>query len=81
VRKKKAYNVKPPDLEARAIAEREANERAAAAGEPLPFPNMWDFLDPTKLSPGEHTVEEVHQRYLEFRKICAPRPRKKYIVS
>ncbi|MHB2021606.1 MAG: hypothetical protein ACYCW6_32135, partial [Candidatus Xenobia bacterium] len=57
------------EQEARAMAQREANERAAAAGEPLPYPNIFDFLDPTKVRPGA-TEEEIFQRHLEFRKIC-----------
>lgn len=54
---------------ARGEAQRAANDRAAARGEPLPYPNFWDLHDPTKVQPGA-SAEEVHQRYLEFRKRC-----------
>src|SRR6516162_2494450 len=37
-------SVKDAPQEQRAIREREANARAAAAGEPLPFPNPWDAV-------------------------------------
>jgi hypothetical protein len=72
--------IKTPAQEARAMAEREANARAKAAGESLPFPNMWDALDPTKVAEGA-TPEEIHQSYLEFIKLCPPRPRQRYTVS
>lgn len=61
--------MKSPEQEARAMAERTANERAAAAGEPLPYPNIFDVLDPTKVRPGA-TEEEIFRSHLEFRKIC-----------
>lgn len=66
--------VKTREQERRALAERGANRRAARDGEPLPYPNIWDELDPTK-APPDATPEEIHERYKEFRKLCPPRPR------
>ena len=63
----------PIDDQAEKLAQREANARAAAEGRPLPFPNMWDALDPTKVDPGA-SPEEIHRSYLEFRKLCTPPP-------
>lgn len=65
--------------ERRQMAQRRANERAAKAGKPLPYPNIWDFLDPTKVSP-DATPEEIHRSYLEFTEICRPRPKKRYVL-
>lgn len=59
--------------------QREANALAQERGEPLPYPNVWDFLDPTKLPEGA-SAEEISNRYREFCKICAPRPRKEYTI-
>ncbi len=64
---------------ARALAERRANRYASDHGLPLPFPNIWDFLDPTKLS-RDATPEQIAERYLEFCKLCPPRKRKKHIL-
>jgi hypothetical protein len=77
---KKPYFVKTPEEEARAIAQREANERAKAEGLPLPHPNPWDVWDPTKLDPAEATPERIAQRYREFRKLCPPRKRKEHFL-
>lgn len=57
---------------ARAEAEREANARAAARGEPLPFPSIWDQADPTKVEPGAD-AEAIAASYQEFTRRC-PRP-------
>ena len=65
--------------EARAIAQRTANEEAAKKGLPLPYPNIWDFLDPTKLRPGA-TEEEIMARHREFKKICRPPPLKRHTI-
>lgn len=54
------------------MAQREANARAKAAGRPLPSPNLWDTLDPTKCAPGAST-EEVQARYEHFTQICRKR--------
>lgn len=61
--------------EERALRERQANEVAAGQGRPLPFPNIWDTLDPTKVG-SDATPAEVHASYLRFLTLCRPRPRK-----
>jgi hypothetical protein len=61
--------------EERALRERQANEVAAAQRRPLPFPNIWDTLDPTKVA-SDATPSEVHASYLRFATLCRPRPRK-----
>lgn len=66
--------------EARAEQERAANLAAELAGEPLPYPNLWDQLDPTKLAPGEDTPEARAQRRQEFRRRCRTRPRKRHVL-
>jgi hypothetical protein len=63
----------------RAERQRALNERAAAEGRPLPYPNIWDLLDPTKIPPGS-SDEAIHQSYLEFSKLCRRRPRKRHIL-
>lgn len=65
--------------ETRALEERAANERAFLEGRPLPHPNPWDALDPTKRLPGS-PPEEIRARYEEFLTICRPRPRKKHVL-
>jgi hypothetical protein len=61
---------------ARAMAERAANREAAARSLPLPHPNLWDAVDPTKVPPGA-TPQEILASYREFCRICPPhRPRK-----
>ena len=62
---------------ARAESERTANQRAAADGQPLPYPNVWDILDPTKVPHGA-SQEGIHASYREFSKLCPPRPRIKH---
>ena len=79
MKKKREMRIKTPEQEARAMAEREANRRAEERGEPLPFPNIWDTLDPTKL-PRDATPEQIHQRYIEFMKICPKPKRKAYTI-
>ncbi|MCE7874325.1 hypothetical protein DYH09_28685 [bacterium CPR1] len=61
------------------MAQREANAEAKRQGLPLPYPNLWDFWDPTKLPEGA-SPEEIHQRYLEFCKLCPPPPTIHYIL-
>lgn len=57
------------------LEQRLENERAAACGRPLPYPNVWDRLDPTKV-PRDASPLEVAESYLAFRKLCPPqRPR------
>lgn len=65
---------KTPEQLARAEAERAANALAKEEGRPLPFPNPWDVLDPTKLPPGA-SDDEIQERCEAFSKLCAPRPR------
>ena len=62
---------------ARAMAQRAANHEAAVKGLPLPYPNMWDALDPTKV-PRDATPEQITASYREFCKICPPPPRKRH---
>ena len=66
--------------EARALAQRRANQRAKEKGLPVPFPNMWDALDPTKIDPAEATPERIAERYRAFCKLCPPRKRKVHIL-
>jgi hypothetical protein len=72
--------LKSPEQEARAIAQREENRRAKEMGLPLPYPNIWDSWDPTKLDPEEATPEAIERSCREFRKLCRPRERKKHIL-
>ena len=65
--------------EARARAQREANAAAAREGRPLPHPNPWDALDPTKLAP-DASREAYRQRALEFRKLCPPFKPKRHTI-
>ena len=60
--------------------QRRANAKAKAEGKPLPYPSIWDILDPTKL-PEDATPEQVLERYREFTKtICRRQPRKRIIL-
>ncbi len=61
------------------MAQRRDNERARRRGLPLPYPNLWDALDPTKV-PRDATPEEIHRSYLEFSRLCRPRPRKTHTL-
>ncbi|MBC8069882.1 MAG: hypothetical protein IAG13_16205 [Deltaproteobacteria bacterium] len=61
------------EREARAMAERAENEAARAGGEPLPFPNPWDVLDPTKVPP-DATPEQIARSYEAFAEICRTPP-------
>ena len=63
----------------RSLAERAANRRASTAGKPLPHPNLWDAVDPTKVDPGA-SAEAIHASALAFRALCPPRPRKKHYL-
>lgn len=57
--------------EERAMAQREANAAAVGEGRPLPYPNPWDAVDPTKV-PRDASFEAQVQSVHEFRKICRP---------
>ncbi len=72
--------MKTPEQESRAIAERDANRVAAERGEALPFPNLWDQLDPTKVHAGA-SEEEVARSYAAFRAICTPLPRRRLTLG
>ncbi len=63
------------EKEALAIAQRAANADAQARGLPMPFPNPWDKLDPTKVGPAA-TPEEITASYKAFRAICHVRTRR-----
>ena len=69
--------VKTAQQERLALDQRAANERAARAGEPLPFPNPWDRLDPTKVA-RDASPDEIQASYVAFTKLCRPRPRRKH---
>jgi hypothetical protein len=72
--------VKTPEQEARSLAQREANRVAKERGLPLPYPNIWDKLDPTKIDPEEATPEAIAKSYREFCKLCPPRKRRRHIL-
>ena len=78
-RRKPLQPLKTPEQEARALAQRTANQRALAEGEAMPYPNVWDRLDPTKV-PCDATPDQISQRYKEFCKICPPPKRIEYIL-
>ncbi len=65
--------------EERALAQRAANAAAARDGRPLPYPNPWDVLDPTKL-PRDASPEAYQQSYREFRKLCPPFQPKRHTI-
>ena len=67
------------ERERRRLAQREANARAAEQGEPLPFPNIWDELDATKVPPSA-PVEQRLASIREFRRICRPRPKRRHSI-
>lgn len=69
--------MKTEQQEQRAEAERLANHRAALEGLALPYPNLWDRLDPSKVR-GPATDEIMQASYAEFRKLSRPRPRKQH---
>jgi hypothetical protein len=61
------------------MAERRANTTAAARGEPLPYPNIWDQLDPTKL-PRNAGEREILESIAAFLKLCPPPARKRHYL-
>lgn len=65
--------------EGRALAQRAANDAAAREGRPLPYPNPWDTLDPTKL-PHDASREAHRRRYLELRRLCPPYQPKRHTI-
>ena len=72
--------IKTPQQEARSLAQREANRLAREHGLPLPYPNIWDALDPTKIDPEDATPEAITRSYREFCKLCPPRKRKRHTL-
>ncbi len=73
------YLIKDEEQTARALAQRSANEEARKNGLPLPYPNIWDELDPTKVD-RDATVDEIHRSYVEFTRVCRHRPRKSHTL-
>jgi hypothetical protein len=67
------------DREGRQLAQRDANARAVERGQPLPFPNVWDVLDPTKVS-SSASVEERLASVREFRRVCPTRPKRRHSI-
>lgn len=65
--------------EQRALAQRQANEQAHARGEPLPFPNPFDGLDPTKVGEGASREDLLHS-YSAFAAICRPIPCRRHVL-
>ncbi len=65
--------------EERALAQRAANAAAVREGKPLPYPNPWDSLDPTKL-PRDASREARRQRHLEFSRLCPPFKPKRHTI-
>jgi hypothetical protein len=63
----------------RAMAERRANESAAERGEPLPYPNIWDEVDPTKV-PRDASEQEILESVAAFLKLCPPPARKRHVL-
>jgi hypothetical protein len=61
------------------MAERRANITAAERGEPLPYPNIWDQLDPTKL-PRDASAEHILESIAAFLKLCPPPARKRHYL-
>jgi hypothetical protein len=68
---------KTADQERLALEQRAANQSAALAGEPLPFPNMWEQLDPTKVA-RDAGPDELQSSYVAFSKLCPPKPRRRH---
>lgn len=71
------FSGKGAEREGSALEQRAANERAAQAGHPLPFPNLWDRLDPTKVD-HDANPEQMQSSYVAFTKLCRPRPRRRH---
>jgi hypothetical protein len=67
------------ERERRQLAQREANARAAERGEALPFPNVWDALDATKVPPSA-SVEQRLASVREFHRLCHPRPKRRHSI-
>jgi len=70
-------HAKNAEQERLALDQRAANERAARVGESLPFPNLWDSLDPTKVA-RDASSDELQASYVAFSKLGRPRPRRRH---
>lgn len=68
---------KTTEQERLALEQRAANQRAALAGEPLPYPNIWEQLDPTKVA-RDASPDELQASYVAFSKLCRPKPRRRH---
>lgn len=79
VRKRKLVPIKTRQQRANAMAQRRANRNAQRAGLPLPFPSIWDTLDPTKV-PRDATPEQITASYKAFCEICPPPKRIEYTI-
>jgi|GEM_PF-2683496 len=73
------FAMKTAEQTARAKAERLANELAADQGQALPFPNPWDAIDPTKVSPNA-PAQELQASYQRWSQLCRKRPRKVHLL-
>lgn len=65
--------------EERAATQRVANMEAIREGRPLPYPNSWDELDPTKVS-ADSTPEQLAERHRQFTKLCRPFQPKRHTI-
>ena len=63
----------------RALSQRARNQRAAGEGRALPFPNVWDAADPTKVV-APASDEMMQASYAAFRTLCRPRPRRQHLL-
>lgn len=79
MKKKPSVRYKTRAQEKRALAQRAENEKAQREGRPLPYPNPWDAVDPTKV-PRDATPEQITQSYRDFCKICPPPKRIVYTL-
>lgn len=61
------------------MAQRTANVEAQREGRPLPYPNPFDLLDPTKV-PADAAPEQVAESHRQFRKICRPFQPKRHTI-
>lgn len=75
----RANVVEVTEREQRLSAQRAANAAARERGEPLPFPNPWDELDPTKVA-ADASPDEVRRSYEAFQRICRPPPPIRHVL-
>ena len=65
--------------EERALAQRAANAAAAREGRPVPYPNPFHALGPSKLRP-DASPEERQEWYLAQRRVCRPFQPKRHTI-